>query len=98
MLSRIRGTVESIDVERPDIQEVNVRVGEDLRAAINYPSFTGRLCVGDSVVLNTWAVSLGLGTGGADFVAAREPVDSETLADPPGHIMKLRYTDRKSVV
>jgi hypothetical protein len=43
------------------------------------------------VLLNTWAVELDLGTGGADFVIASE--DQTTVdAAPVGHVMKLRYT------
>ncbi len=50
----------------------------------------GPVHVGEVVALNTWAVELGLGTGGYDFVCAVEGREME--AEAPGHIMKLRYT------
>lgn len=77
-------------MERPGAQEVVVRVGDELRPAVVYTALTGAAAVGDTVVLNTWAVELGLGTGGVDFVCAVEGRDLH--AEPPGHIMKLRYT------
>lgn len=63
--------------------------------AIVYPSlFHQPLVSGDRVLLNTTAISLGLGTGGYHFVIAK--IDKDTVvppADAPsGHIMKLRYT------
>jgi hypothetical protein len=88
--ARARGTVESILWERRGAQGVRVRVGDALRQAVAYPALTGAVAVGSSVLLNTWAVEMGLGTGGLDFVMAVE--DGETVAEPPGHIMKLRYT------
>lgn len=91
MRARAAGTITSIVVDRPDVQEVVVETDCGRRSAVVYPCLTGRARVGDSVTLNTWAVELGLGTGGADFV-----VDicgaGAWEADPPGHIMKLRYT------
>ena len=90
MRARSRGRVETIERERPGAQEITVRVGGGLRAAVAYTALTGPACVGDTVVLNTWAVELGLGTGGFDFVCAIEGREME--AEPPGHLMKLRYT------
>lgn len=90
MRARARGVVIDISADREDIQEILVRVGEETRPAINYPRLTGRVQVGQSVALNTWAVELGLGTGGADFVV--ETGREEVREEPPGHIMKLRYT------
>src|SRR5262245_59353052 len=88
--ARARGVVESIEADREGAQEIRVRVGEESRAAIVYPALTGRVSVGDAVVLNTWAVEMGLGTGGVDFVTEVGRETEET--DAPGHIMKLRYT------
>jgi hypothetical protein len=88
--ARSRGRVERIERERPGAQELAVRVGGELRAAVAYTSLTGRAEVGDTVVLNTWAVELGLGTGGFDFVCAVEGREME--AEAPGHLIKLRYT------
>lgn len=67
-----------------------MRVGSERRAAMNYPALTGRVAVGDAVTLNSWAVEMGLGTGGLDFVT--EASAGRPDSEPPGHIMKLRYT------
>jgi hypothetical protein len=88
--TRVRGVVETIATDRSDLQEVSVRVGDDRRPAVVYPALTGRVSVGDAVVLNTCAMEMGLGTGGVDFVA--EATAGNVEADPPGHILKLRYT------
>lgn len=90
MLALVSGIVEAIIAERPGAQEILVRVGQEVRNAIAYPDLTGGVTVGDTVLLNTWAVELHLGTGDLDFVVAidRWP----RLAEPAGHVMKLRYT------
>ncbi|TLM97530.1 MAG: DUF3866 family protein, partial [Actinobacteria bacterium] len=60
--------------------------------AICYPALVGECSQGDRVLLNTTAVDLGLGTGGAHFVVARAG-EGVALDNPSGgHIMKLRYT------
>jgi hypothetical protein len=90
MRSSLRGIVEEIVREAPGRQELIVRCGEERRVAINYTGLLAALAPGDSVRLNTWAVELGLGTGGFDFVAMADKDATVTAA--PGHIMKLRYT------
>ncbi len=90
MLARAAGVVLRIEVERPGLQELVVEVDDEVRPAVNFPDLTGAASVGDVVVLNTWAVSLGLGTGGKDFVV--QVGEGRVSAVPPGHIMKLRYT------
>ncbi len=108
MRCRMTGLVESVTAERAGAQEISVRVGETLRRAVNYPALTGRVAVGDRVTLNTWAAEMGLGSGGADFVTQTDRVctadgsgfETEGAlgslradeAEPPGHILKLRYT------
>jgi hypothetical protein len=98
MKYRMTGRVESVTAERRGVQEINVRVGETLRRAVNYPALTRAVAVGDRVTLNTWAAEMGLGSGGADFVAEvnrgheADGSDLEEVAEPPGHILKLRYT------
>src|ERR1051325_7401292 len=90
MTARAEGIVESIRAERHGAQEIDVRVGGEIRPAINYPDITGAVAPGDRVQLNTWAVELELGSGGVDFVvwssANSQPID------PAGHLLKLRYT------
>ena len=91
------GVVTRVVIERPGAQEI--LVGDD--QAINYPDLTGRVEVGDEVLLNTTAVDLGLGTGGVHFVIANltrlaGEIDPEGFRD--GHIMKLRYTPLQEAV
>ncbi|HET6456767.1 MAG TPA: DUF3866 family protein [Armatimonadota bacterium] len=97
MLHRKLGTVTKVLSERPGAQEI--LVGDD--QAINYPDLTGKVEVGDQVLLNTTAVDLDLGTGGVHFVIANltrpaGKIDPEGFRD--GHIMKLRYTPLQEAV
>jgi hypothetical protein len=94
------GSVVAVAAERPGLQRLTVRAdGADADAtAVVYPALSGRCGAGDRVLLNTTAVDLGLGTGGAHMVVARVPggLDGACgagLDDPSGgHVMKLRYT------
>ncbi len=98
MRRRMEGVVEGITAERPGAQELLVRVdtpasaeGLGLRPALNLTMLTGRIAVGERVLLNTVAVEMGLGTGGQDFVVTGLERSSE--GEPaPGHILKMRYT------
>lgn len=96
MLARVQGIVESVVRDRPDLQEVTVRCGAGMRRAVVYPELTGRANAGDVVALNTWAVEMGLGTGGVDFVT--QVGSSGCEADLPGRAMKLRYTPMQTPV
>lgn len=62
--------------------------------ALSYPSLSGAASAGERVLLNTTAVDLALGTGGAHFVVARQGEGTGVVLDRPsgGHVMKLRYT------
>lgn len=61
--------------------------------AIAYTALSGSCSTGDRVLLNTTAVELALGTGGAHFVVAHGAGEGVALDAPSGgHIMKLRYT------
>ncbi|MCU1688368.1 MAG: hypothetical protein JWN20_296, partial [Jatrophihabitantaceae bacterium] len=66
--------------------------------ALAYPALVGAPQPGDRVLLNTTALSLGLGTGGYALVVAlpdRLPPD----APPgPGHLVKARYTPLQATV
>lgn len=71
MLMQAVGTVTSVTDWGADAQELTVDAGEmGTRHALNYPSLTGPVAVGNTVLLNTTAVQLHLGTGGFDFVMA----------------------------
>lgn len=67
-----------------------------MRQAICYPELTGYVHSGETVILNTTAVEMKLGTGGMDFIVhiEREP----SYPEPPGHIFKLRYTPLQTPV
>lgn len=65
--------------------------------ALAYTDLVGTPEVGDSVLLNTGALDLELGTGGYALVVAvpdRPPADSEG----PGHLVKARYTPLQTTV
>ncbi len=85
--------------EWPGAVEVTVTVGDegDVRA-LAYPSLVGRPQPHDRVLLNTTAITLGLGTGGYALVVA---IPDRLPADPPsgsGHLVKARYTPLQATV
>ncbi len=71
-------------------QELEVEVGGQMAQAISYPELTGPCQAGDTVLLNTTAETLQLGTGGWHYVLAI--YGRERSLSKSGHIMKLRYT------
>ena len=97
MIRRRRGIVTSLGPARPGAHELMVTVDGREEAAIADPELTGPVTVGDRVVLNTTAVALGLGTGGAHFVIAVEGAE-EQAGEPTGHVMKVRYTAVQTAV
>ena len=77
--------------------EVAVSVDGESLPAIAYVDEVGDPVVGDRVVLNVGALSLGLGTGGHAIVVAlpdRLPPDVAGL----GHVIKARYTPSQVTV
>jgi len=91
------GRVVKILAKRRDAVELLVELSNPAapEKAIFYPQLGPEpIDVGDSVLLNTTAVRLGLGTGGYHFVIRRLRKGSrKTEIDAAGgHIMKLRYT------
>lgn len=70
---------------------IEVDIGGAIFKAVNYIDITGKVNIGDSLVLNTTAVDLSLGTGGYHFVIYNHSNPSKDLKGK-GHIMKLRYT------
>jgi hypothetical protein len=85
------GTVLEIVEEHEHVQRLRVDVAGQERIAILFSRWAPPATAGDRVVLNTTAVDLDLGTGGADFVVWNSSVESYD-APSGGHIMKLRYT------
>jgi len=92
-----RGTVVSVTSERPGALELEVELEGDRAPAIAFPELTGPLVEGATVVLNTTAIALGLGTGGFHFVVAVEGGPSTELGHA-GRTMKARYTPLQTAV
>ncbi len=65
--------------------------------ALAYPDLVGTPEVGDTVLLNTGALDLGLGTGGYALVVAL-PERLPTDRAEPGHLVKARYTPAQVTV
>jgi hypothetical protein len=80
------------------LQELEVECEGGLWKAINYPELLGEVVPGDRVKLNTTAVKLSLGSGGAHFVMDILGRDVMGGQMGPGHIMKLRYTPLQTKV
>jgi Protein of unknown function (DUF3866) len=92
-----RGVVRSVGPERPGALELSVQVEGEARPAIAYPELTGPVDEGDTVILNTTATSLGLGTGGWDFVVAVEGTRGTDIGHA-GRVIKARYTPLQTAV
>ena len=97
MISKKVGIVESIKSSDDNLEDIRVNVNGQIQRAYNYPKMTGKVAVGDEVILNTTAVELSLGTGGYHFVISNLN-NMESDLDSAGHIMKLRYTPYQIVV
>jgi hypothetical protein len=91
------GTVKRVERPRPGLLELEVEVEGRVEPALAYPYLTGPAEQGDTVLLNTTAVHLGLGTGGYHFVIAVEGAPGMDVGGP-GHVMKLRYTPLQATV
>ena len=92
-----RGRALEVERARPGVFSIVVEVEGSKARAIAYEELTGPITPGDTLILNTGAVALGLGTGGAHFVIA---VEGGPDSDPTGagHAMKLRYTPMQHAV
>lgn len=96
-----RGVVTAVAADTPDGRELLVDVNGQAERAYEEPGTVRRAEVGDSVLLNTTGVRLGLGTGGVHFVVAaleKAGLGSAEQLKSPGHIMKLRYTPLQRAV
>lgn len=92
LIRRRNAVVERIMSADEDTAEVLVRVDGKLEKAINYNRLTGKVSVGDCVVVNTNAVHLKLGTGGHHFIICNKDNNDNEFSEANGHIIKLRYT------
>ena len=91
MISKKIGIVVEIADSSEVLDDIRVNVNGQIQRAYNYTKLTGKINIGDEVILNTTAVELSLGTGGYHFVIANLN-NKESDLSPGGHIMKLRYT------
>jgi len=84
------GRVVRVLAERAGAVELEVDVDGNPALALAYPQLTGPVAPDDDVLLNTTAMTLGLGTGGFHFVIA---VQGRVRSDPVdvGRTMKARY-------
>ncbi|MEV7009090.1 DUF3866 family protein [Streptosporangium sp. NPDC051022] len=92
-----RGEIVRIRREWPGAMELDVSTEEGNVRALAYPALVGRPEPGDTVLLNTTALAMGLGTGGYAMVVAlpdRLPKDPQG----PGHLVKARYTPLQATV
>ncbi|WP_433355171.1 DUF3866 family protein [Microtetraspora malaysiensis] len=92
-----KGVVLRVRREWPGAMELDVTVPEGECRALAYPPLVGRPEPGDTVLLNTTALAMGLGTGGYAMVVA---VPDRLPQDPsgPGHLVKARYTPLQATV
>lgn len=91
MLSKKVGEVVEIKKQNGQLDDIRVKIGDEIFRAYNYPKMTGNINIGDKVLLNTTAVELSLGTGGYHYVISNlDNMESDLQGE--GHIMKLRYT------
>ncbi len=91
------GVVTSKILEVPGIQRVWIEIDGQNQRAYNLPTLVGTVDVGDSVMVNTTAVELGLGTGGWHVVHANLSHPTSSISGA-GHIMKMRYTSLQADV
>lgn len=91
MISKKVGVVKDIISSNDEIDEIKVIINDSIEKAYNYKKITGKLNIGDNVLLNITAVELSLGTGGYHFVITNLNNLESNFTDG-GHIMKLRYT------
>ncbi len=92
MIELREGKVIDILRDDGDAVELLVECGGKQVKAVCYPPLTGPVSLGDSLLLNTTAVRLELGSGGRHFVVANLSKPEKELPPSHGHIMKLRYT------
>jgi hypothetical protein len=87
-LSLRRGAVTAV-LER---HEGLARIDVDGEPCIAYPTLTGPVALGDEVVVNTQARTLGLGSGGFDVLYLNLTRGLGLASVPGAHVVKLPYT------
>jgi len=93
LISYKKGVVKDVIRKYNNCTEILVDTGDGESRAVNYNALTGNVKKGDTVLLNTTAVNLKLGSGGVHFVVSvNDGVEGFPGPQGKGHIMKLRYT------
>ncbi len=97
MLKLRRGVVTS--AEAPAAwQRLTVEVDGEARAAQADTALVGPCHEGDEVIVNTEALDLQLGSGGADLVHANLTRGLDGKGTPGAHVMKLNYSSLQHAV
>ena len=97
MIRLRRGVVTGVGTARPGAVELEVLLEGRAQMALAYPELVGPVSIGDTVVLNTTAVELGLGTGGVHLVVAVHGRDAVDISGA-GRVMKGRYLPHQVAV
>lgn len=90
MIRLRRARVLSVAAAHPGLRDLTVELDGSEVPAVAYDALTGLLEPGDTVIVNTTAVELGLGTGGVHFVVAVS--ERDVVVEGSGHAVKARYT------
>ncbi|NUS72759.1 MAG: DUF3866 family protein [Corynebacteriales bacterium] len=93
-----KGVVQSLGKSWRGAQELHVLIEDTITAkALAYPDLVGLPQIGDTLLLNTTALDMGLGTGGYAMVIANQDRFPD---DPtgPGHLVKGRYLPLQATV
>ncbi|MDX6274790.1 MAG: hypothetical protein QOJ92_2000 [Frankiales bacterium] len=92
-----RGVVRRVTGQWPGVLQLEVEADGESLPALAYLDLVGQALPGDEVLLNTTALSQGLGTGGWALVVA---VPGRLPSDPvgSGHLVKARYTPLQTTV
>ena len=98
MLTLRRGTVLSAGDPAGPMQELEVRLGGERRAALADVALVGPAHTGDEVVVNVAAVDLALGSGGFDIVHVNLTRGLTADGIAGAHVMKLNYTSLQHAV
>jgi hypothetical protein len=97
MLKLRRGVVTEAEAPAP-WQRLTVEVDGEQRAACADTALVGPAEVGDEVVVNTQALDLRLGSGGADVVHVNLTRGLGGRGTPGAHVMKLNYSSMQHAV
>ncbi|MTD43017.1 DUF3866 family protein [Conexibacter sp. W3-3-2] len=98
MLVLRRGTVLHADPPEGTQQAFTVEIDGRERRAFGDVALHGETAAGDDVVVNTQAVDLALGSGGADVLHVNLTRGLGRSGVPGAHVMKLNYTSLQHAV